>query len=75
MPKFINVSPLGALDLPLLGRVVAPGEVIELTRAQARHLKGQADWKPVSAAHEAADGAQTDTTGAGGADTQDGAAR
>ena len=75
MPKFINASPLGALDLPLLGRVVAPGEVIELTRAQARHLKGQADWKPVSGSTADPDGAQTDTTGADGASDQDGASR
>lgn len=48
MPKFKNVSPLGALDLPLLGRVVAAGEVIEVTTAQAKHLDGQqAVWQPV----------------------------
>lgn len=48
MPKFMNVSPLGALDLPLLGRVVAAGEVIEVTAAQAKHLDGQdAVWRPV----------------------------
>lgn len=48
MPKFENVGPLGALDLPLVGRVVAPGEVIEVTDEQAKHLNGQdAVWRPV----------------------------
>ena len=46
MRKYKNVSPLGALELPLVGRVVAPGEVIEVTPAQAVHLAGQADWEP-----------------------------
>ncbi|WP_194521971.1 hypothetical protein [Cellulosimicrobium sp. JZ28] len=46
MRKFKNVSPLGALELPLVGRVVAHGEVIEVTPAQAVHLAGQADWEP-----------------------------
>lgn len=46
--KFRNVSPLGALDLALVGRVVAPGEVITVTAAQAVHLAGQdATWQPV----------------------------
>lgn len=47
MPKFKNVSPLGALDLPLVGRVVAHGEVIEVPVDKAKHLQGQADWEPV----------------------------
>lgn len=46
--KFRNVSPLGALDLALVGRVVAPGEVITVTAAQAVHLAGQdGTWQPV----------------------------
>lgn len=50
MPKFKNVSPLGDLELPLVGRVVKRDEVIEVTAAQARHLAGQAGtWKPVRA--------------------------
>lgn len=47
MPQFKNVSPLGALDLALVGRVVDADEVIEVSAAQARHLEGQADWQPV----------------------------
>lgn len=51
MPKFKNVSPQGALELPLLGRVVAAGEVIEVTPAQAKGLRGQdAIWRPVKGA-------------------------
>jgi hypothetical protein len=58
MPKFKNVSPLGALDLPLIGRVVDRGEVIEVTAAQAKHLRGQTDtWKPVGSSNPA--GGQT----------------
>ena len=50
MPKFRNVSPLGALELPLVGRVVERGEVISVTAAQAKHLAGQTDvWQPVKA--------------------------
>jgi hypothetical protein len=48
--KFKNVSPLGALELPLVGRVVARGEVVQVTAAQAKHLTGQADWQPVKRA-------------------------
>ena len=48
MPKFKNVSPLGALDLALVGKVVEPGEVVDVSAAQARHLEGQADWQKVT---------------------------
>lgn len=48
MAKFKNVSPLGALDLALVGRIVGRGEVIEVTAAQAVHLAGQeGTWEPV----------------------------
>lgn len=64
--KFKNVSPLGALDLPLVGRVVGPGEVIEVSAAQARHLQGQSDWVPVTRKSAqpdpATDGADVDQT-------------
>lgn len=58
MAKFKNVSPLGALDLPLVGRVVDAGEVLEVTAAQAKHLKGQTDWQPVKAGAGDESGAQ-----------------
>jgi hypothetical protein len=35
MPKIKNVSPLGDLDLPLIGRVVKSGEVFDVTDEQA----------------------------------------
>lgn len=47
MPQFKNVSPLGALDLALVGKVVEPGEVVEVSAAQALHLEGQADWQEI----------------------------
>lgn len=53
MPKFRNVSPLGALDLALVGRVVEPGEVITVTESQAVHLAGQeGTWEPVETVTE-----------------------
>lgn len=84
MPKFKNVSPLGALDLPLVGSAVGRGEVIEVTAAQAVHLAGQDDtWQPVKGRargqdQEPGDGAPTADGDAGsdldagtaGADTQ-----
>lgn len=49
MPRYQNVSPLGALELPLLGRVVEPGEVVEVSDEQATSLHGQeATWQPVA---------------------------
>jgi len=72
MPKFKNVSPLGALDLPLIGRVVDRGEVIELTAAQAKHLRGQTEtWKPVGSstpADDQADGQEPPDTQTGEGD-------
>lgn len=71
MPKFKNVSPLGALDLPLIGKVVDRGEVITVTAAQATHLAGQdGTWQPVkgrarSQDQESGDGAP-DAPDAGG---------
>ena len=49
MSSFKNVSPQGDLDLPLLGRVVAAGEVFETTAEQAVFLSAQPDvWQPVT---------------------------
>lgn len=70
MPKYKNISPLGALELPLIGRVVERGEVITVTTAQARHLAGQADaWQPV----EGKPGAQDPDPVPGPQDGADGA--
>lgn len=50
MPKFRNVSPLGALDLALAGRTIQAGEEFELTPGQAKFLEGQESiWQPVTA--------------------------
>lgn len=49
MPKFKNISPVGDLELPLIGRVVEHGEVIEVSDAQAERLEGQeGTWEPVT---------------------------
>lgn len=50
MPKIKNVSPFGDLDVPLLGRVVAAGETVEVTDEQAEALLQQPDnYQPVGA--------------------------
>lgn len=43
MPKIKNVSPFGDLDIPLLGRVVEAGAVVEVTDDQAAILLRQED--------------------------------
>jgi len=45
-----NVSPQGALEVPLLGRIVGRGEEVEVTEAQAERLLPQAIWQPVDTA-------------------------
>jgi hypothetical protein len=48
MFRFKNISSQGALDLPLLGRIIAAGEEFEVTPEQAEHLAKQPDvWKPL----------------------------
>jgi len=47
--KIKNVSPLGDLDVPLLGRVVKSGEVVEVTKEQSTRLLAQGDvWELAS---------------------------
>lgn len=41
--KIRNVSRFGALDVPLLGRVVDAGEVVDVTSDQAERLLAQPD--------------------------------
>lgn len=49
MPHIKNVSTAGALDLPLIGRVVEAGEVFEVTPDQLAALKDQPDvWSVVT---------------------------
>lgn len=48
MPKIKNTSRFGDLDIPLLGRVVGYGEVVEVTDEQAARLLEQVDnFQPV----------------------------
>ena len=54
MPTIRNISPLGALDVPLLGRVVDAGEAVEVTDEQAAQLLPQAaNWEPVEETEDA----------------------
>jgi hypothetical protein len=59
MPKFKNISPLGALDTPVAGRVVEAGEIIDLPADRAVFVAAQADtWEPADdEARELADAA------------------
>lgn len=44
---FKNVSPMGDLDLPLIGGVVQHGHQVKVTREEAKQLVGQeANWQP-----------------------------
>ena len=50
MPKIRNISPLGALDVPVLGRVVGAGEEVEVEAEVAALLTAQTEtWEPVTA--------------------------
>lgn len=43
MPKFRNVSPLGALDIPALGIIVQAGEVFDVPAALRANFAGQSE--------------------------------
>lgn len=43
MPTLRNVSPYGALEIPLLGRVVGAGEEFDVSDEQAERLLPQAE--------------------------------
>ena len=50
MPRIRNVSPLGALDVPLLGRTLAAGEEVDVPKWAAEQLLAQPDnFQPVAA--------------------------
>ena len=73
MPKIKNVSPLGALDVPLLRAVLEPGQVIDVTDDQAAALLLQpGNYEPADKAAKAlaADLAAAQDTG--GAESHDG---
>lgn len=41
--KFRNISPLGSLDIPFLGRTVERGEVFEVSADDAQFFVGQTE--------------------------------
>jgi len=43
VPSLINTNPLGEVDLPLIGRSLARGEVFDVTDEQAAGLLEQVD--------------------------------
>lgn len=50
MSKFRNVSPLGDLEVPVLGRVVKAGEVFDVPADLGESFAAQSDvWEPVTA--------------------------
>ena len=50
MPQIRNISPIGDLDVPLLGRVVHAGEAVDVTDEQAALLLAQPmNYEPVKA--------------------------
>jgi len=49
MATLRNVNPLGEVDVPLLGRTLAPGEVFEVSASVAEVLLAQPDnYQPVT---------------------------
>ena len=47
--KFKNVSPLGALDVPALGKIVQPGEVFEVDATLVQSFADQpGNFEPVT---------------------------
>lgn len=67
-PRFKNVSPLGALDVPALGRVIAEGEEFEVREDLVPLFAAQVgNFKPVNpAAQNAQQDALADEPDAGG---------
>lgn len=54
MPRLKNISPLGALDVPLLRTVVEAGQVFEVADEQARVLLHQpGNYEPADKAAKA----------------------
>lgn len=51
MPFIRNINPIGDVEVPLLRRVVARGESVEVSDEQAAHLLEQAEnWAPADQA-------------------------
>lgn len=47
-----NISPYGDLDIPNLGRIVAAGEVVEVTQEQGELLVSGRNFEPVEAGED-----------------------
>lgn len=55
VPRFKNVSPLGALDVPALGRVIAAGEEFEVREDLVPLFAGQTEnYEPVNTSAKSA---------------------
>ncbi|REC98331.1 hypothetical protein DEU35_1431 [Microbacterium sp. AG157] len=55
VPRFKNVSPLGALDVPALGRVITEGEEFDVREDLVPLFAGQVEnYEPVNASAKAA---------------------
>lgn len=73
MPKLKNISPLGALDVPLLRTVVEAGDVIDVSEDHARVLLLQHDnYAPADKAAKTLAAALAGEQDADGADSHDG---
>jgi hypothetical protein len=73
MPKLKNISPLGALDVPLLRRVVDAGEVFDTTEEQAKVLLLQHDnYQPADKAAKTLAASLTAQQDDDGAESHDG---
>ncbi|MEJ1195077.1 hypothetical protein [Pseudarthrobacter sp. CCNWLW207] len=73
MPRLKNISPLGALDVPLLRRVVEADEIVDVTEDQARVLLLQPDnYQPTDKAAKTLAADLTAQQDDDGADSHDG---
>lgn len=62
MAKITNVSPLGALDVPLLGRIVGKGETVDIKDSDLSFFQSQKEaWKVETATPAQAETAATPT--------------
>lgn len=74
MPKLTNISPLGALDVPLLRAVLEPGQTVEVTEDQARTLLLQpGNYAPADKAAKTLAASLPDRQDPGQPDTRPGA--
>lgn len=72
MPRIKNVSPLGALDVPLLRRIVEADEIVDVTEDQARVLLLQPDnYQPTDKAAKTLAASLTAQQDDDGADSHD----